>query len=47
MLKHTAPIDKTGYYQGIDDEERVKIIFEGDLDSHILASIIFESGKVE
>ena len=34
-------------YQGIEDEDRVSIIFEWDLDNHICASIIFEAGRVE
>ena len=34
-------------YQGIEDEDRVNIIFEWDLDNHICASIIFENGRKE
>lgn len=34
-------------YQGIEDEDRVNIIFEWDLDNHICASIIFENGRRE
>lgn len=34
-------------YQGIEDEDRVNIIFEWDLDNHICASIIFENGRMQ
>lgn len=47
MLKQIAPIDKEWFFTWINDEDRVNIIFEWDLDTHILASIIFESGRVE
>ncbi len=39
--------DETGYHKGISDKERVNIVFEWDLDGHILASILFENSRAE
>lgn len=33
---------ETWYFKGITDKDRVSVIFEWDLDSHVLASIMFE-----
>lgn len=39
--------DETWYHKGISDKERVNIVFEWDLDGHILASILFENSRAE
>lgn len=39
--------NKDDFYQGIIDEERVNIVFEWDLDSHICTSILFENARKE
>ncbi len=37
--------DEIGLYQWIEDNDRVNIIFEWDLDDHICASILFETSR--
>lgn len=39
--------EEKDFYQGINDEERVNIVFEWDLDNHICASILFENARKE
>lgn len=37
--------EEIGLYQGIEDADRVNIVFEGDLDAHICASILYETAR--
>lgn len=37
--------EEVGLYQGIEDKERVHIIFEWDLDTNICASLLFEQAR--
>lgn len=37
--------DEIGLFQGIEDSDRVNIIFEWDLDDHICASILFDAAR--
>lgn len=47
FFKMTSNDDETWYYKGISDKERVNLVFEWDLDWHILASILFENSRAQ
>lgn len=37
--------EEEGYYKWISDREKVTVIFEGDFDNHVIASILFEASR--